>query len=209
VQYLDESRVGLYMLDVCGHGVSAALIAVSVSQFLQSKREYSALHSEISQPNAILESLNHSFPFERFESYFTIIYAIIDFNRGILSYSCAGHPPPILLPAGETIEDLPCKGPVIGLRKNQLFGQGSKKLRHGDKLVLYTDGIIECRNGEDAIFGKNRFLDTLDKHREKPVQDIADAVYSTLKSHLQSSPPEDDISMMVVEYTNRMKWEPV
>ena len=200
IQYLDSSRVGLYMLDVCGHGVSGALIAVSVSQFLQSRSQYAALHSETLQPNVILENLNRSFPFERFESYFTIIYATIDFTRGILSYSCAGHPPPILLSADGAVEELNCKGPVIGLSKNQSFDLGMQRLTHGDKLVLYTDGILECRNGKDDLFGKQRFIDALIKHREKPVQDIADAVKSALKSHLNSSPPEDDVSMMVVEY---------
>ena len=76
-----------------------------------------------------------------------------------------------------------------------------KRLKHGDKLILYTDGILECRNGKDDLFGKQRLVDSLTKHREKPVQDIADAISSALKSHLKNSPPEDDISMMVVEYT--------
>ena len=200
VQYLDYSRVGLYMLDVCGHGVSAALIAVSVSQFLQSRRQDAALHSETLQPDAILESLNRSFPFERFESYFTIVYATLDFTRGILAYSCAGHPPPVLLSATGTLEELPCKGPIIGLQNNQLFGRGFKRLEHGDKLVLYTDGITECRNGEDELFGKRRFLQVLREHHERPVQNIADAVSASLKNHLNGAPPEDDISMMVVAY---------
>ncbi|MFC1885722.1 SpoIIE family protein phosphatase [Thermodesulfobacteriota bacterium] len=201
VHYLDESRVGLYMLDVCGHGVSAALIAVSVSQFLQSKREYSVLHSETPEPKDILESLNRSFPFERFEAFFTIIYAVFDFTRGMLSYSCAGHPPPILLSADNAVYDLSCKGPVIGLNKYQSFDQNTKRLRHGDKLVLYTDGIIECRNEQEQIFGKQRFIDALYKNRGRHVQDIADAVHRALKKYLKQSPPEDDISMMVVEYT--------
>jgi len=201
IQYLDESHIGLYMLDVCGHGVSAALIAVSVSQFLHIGREYLALHPEILPPNAVLENLNQSFPFERFESYFTIIYATIDFTRGIFTYSCAGHPPPILLSASGTIEDLSCKGPVIGLRKNQSFGHAVRKLHRGDKIVLYTDGIIECRNGNDEIFGKKRFFDALEKQRDKPSQDMAGAVYSTAKSYMKGSQPDDDISIMVVEYT--------
>jgi sigma-B regulation protein RsbU (phosphoserine phosphatase) len=62
------------MLDVCGHGVPAALIAVTVSQFLQGHRDYSSPQQERIQPHTILERLNQSFPFERFDSYFSIIY---------------------------------------------------------------------------------------------------------------------------------------
>ena len=72
VRSLDDTSIGLYMLDVCGHGVPAALIAVSVSQFLQGGRDYSLMEPERVRPHTILERLNQSFPFERFESFFSI-----------------------------------------------------------------------------------------------------------------------------------------
>ena len=189
------------MLDVCGHGVPAALIAVSVSQFLQGRRDYSSLQSERVHPHTILERLNQSFPFERFESYFSIIYATIDFDRGTLSHCCAGHPPPILLPKDGPIKELKGNGPAIGLRTNPSFGHASRQLNHGDKLVLYTDGMIECRNKHDEIFGKKRFLEALKHHRDKPLQEMVDGVYSTMKDHINDFEPDDDISLIVVEYT--------
>ena len=200
-QSLDDTSIGLYMLDVCGHGVPAALIAVTVSQFLQGRRDYSSLQPERIQPHTILERLNQSFPFERFDSYFSIIYTAIDFERGVLSYSCAGHPPPIILQPDGFIEELESRGTVIGLSSNQSYQSVSRQLNCGDRLVLYTDGMIECRNRHGEYFGKKRFIETLAHHCNKPLQEMIDGVYSTMKDHLNGFKPDDDISFMVVEYT--------
>jgi len=198
---LDDTSIGLYMLDVCGHGVPAALITVSVSQFLHGRRDYSSLKPEDISPHMIVERLNQSFPFERFDSYFSIIYAAIDFEQGILSHCCAGHPPPIILQPDGPIEELDSNGPVIGLIANQAYRSASRQLNPGDRLVLYTDGIIECRNRHDEFFGKQRFFEALAHHRNKPVQEMVEDVYSTMKDHMNDFEPDDDISLMVVEYT--------
>jgi len=200
VQSLDDTSIGLYMLDVCGHGVPAALIAVTVSQFLQSRRDYSSMQPERVHPHTILDRLNQSFPFERFNSYFSIIYTAIDLEQGILSHSCAGHPPPIILQPDGLIEELHNNGPVIGLTANQSYKSISRQLNRGDRLILYTDGMIECRNKHDEIFGKKRFFEALAYHRNKPLQEMIDGVYSTMKGHINDFEPDDDISFLVVEY---------
>ena len=74
-------------------------------------------------------------------------------------------------------------------------------MRAGDKIVLFTDGIIECRNAQDEIFGKNRLRDTLQEHSHRSAQAIVDTLYSTIKGHMDGGRPEDDLSIMVVEYT--------
>ena len=201
IQFLDKNKIGLYMLDVCGHGVSASLIAVSASQFLQSSRDFLAVHSEVSSPGVVLGNLNHAFPFERFESYFSIVYATIDYQKGILTYSCAGHPPPILLSKNGPPEILNNHGPVIGLNDHETFAETKKQLKHGDKIILYTDGIMECRNSRAEIYGKHRFYETLEKFSTKPVQEMIGEVNATLKSYMKAAPPDDDISIMGIEYS--------
>ena len=200
IQFLDKNKIGLYMLDVCGHGVSASLIAVSVSQFLQSSRDFFVTQSEIFSPGVVLGNLNRAFPFERFESYFSIVYATIDYLRGTLTYSCAGHPPPILLSSDGPSEILNNHGPVIGLNDHETFAETRKQLKHGDKIILYTDGIMECRNRRDEIYGKRRFYETLEKFSAKPIAEMIGEVNATIKSYMKGSEPDDDISIMGVEY---------
>jgi sigma-B regulation protein RsbU (phosphoserine phosphatase) len=117
--YPDKDHMCFYMLDVCGHGVSAALISVAVSQCLKGRRYQSIDESGITSPKTVLNNLNQAFPFERFDSYFTIIYMVIDHVHGTLAYSCAGHQPPILIHGDRSLEVLDQHGPAIGLSHEQ------------------------------------------------------------------------------------------
>ena len=200
IHYPDKNHIDLYMLDVCGHGVPAALIAVSVSQFLQSRRSLLENESGAMLPGTVLNSLERAFPFERFDSYFTIVYMTMDFAQGLLTYSCAGHPPPILLHSNGTLEVLDRHGPVIGLGGGKPFGQEEKKLQRGDKVVLYTDGILENSNLAGETFGKHRFYEALQKHHSDPVHGMVEAVYSEVKNFGKAVELDDDISILAVEY---------
>lgn len=203
IHYPDKNHIGLYMLDVCGHGVSAALMAVAVSQFLQSRRDILRSESGVLPPEEVLNRLDRAFPFERFDSYFSIIYMTIDFMRGRLAYSSAGHPPPILIRSGETLEILDRHGPIIGLGGEKPFGQDERQLRPGDKVVIYTDGILENRNSAGEYFGKHHFYDALQKHGRKAIDDLVEGVYETVKNFGESAEPDDDVSILVLEYDDR------
>jgi len=200
IHFPDEKHIGFYMLDVCGHGVSAALIAVAVSQFLQNVRIL-ADDAGIVPPENVLNSINRAFPFERFDSYFTIIYMTIDLFDGSLTYSCAGHPPPVLLRNDRTIEVLDQHGPIIGLSRGKPFGQARMRLQMGDRVVLYTDGILETCNPSEKRYGKNRFYKILKVHKGETAPALANAIYNSVKNFGKGKKPEDDISILVIEYT--------
>lgn len=198
--YPDAKHTGFYILDVCGHGISAALISVAVSQFLSSRKGLLVNGYGITSPATVLNSLNHTFPFERFDSFFSIIYVIIDHTQSLLTYSCAGHPPPILIHRHEPLKVLDHHGPVIGLSNDKPFSQEEMGLQCGDKILLYTDGIFESRNPTDETFGKHRFYDILKKHSHQPIQDLVETIYVTLKNFRKTALPEDDISILGIEY---------
>jgi len=194
-------RLAVYMLDVCGHGVSAAMISVTVSQFLQSLGAPEGGAGAFPEPAAVLNRLNREFPFERFDSYFTIIFVDIDLYSGEMRYSCAGHPPPILLPRAGDPEVLKQHGPVIGLDEDAAFDQHRRRLRPGDRLVLYTDGLAAVANGAGELFGRQRLHAALQAARREPIARLADRVYDTVKGFGGGRRPEDDLSLMVLEYT--------
>lgn len=204
IHYPEKNKIGLYMLDVCGHGVSAALIAVAVSQFFTSKTnllgEKLGEKSTIQAPEKVLCNLNEVFPFERFDSFFTIIYMTIDNLSGLLTYSCAGHPPPVIVRMDNHIEILDKHGPVIGAEKNRIYGQAQKQLNAGDKIVLYTDGILELCNRGGEFFGKKRFRQILETHGRKTPEQLVETIYSEAKTYCDGKDIDDDISILVVEY---------
>jgi PAS domain S-box-containing protein len=198
--YAGRNHISFYMLDVCGHGVSSALISAAASQFLQTNYELSANASETVQPEAVLNSLERVFPFERFDSFFTIVYVTVDYVNGRLVYSCAGHPPPILLHADGELEVLGMHGSVIGAGDGRPFRQEENRLEHGDKIILYTDGVLDYPNPAGKIFGKQRFHKALQKHGRQPVQTLMDSVQMTIKAFAGSASSGDDLTIMAIEY---------
>ena len=185
------------MLDVCGHGVAAALISVSVSQFLQN---VPVPAGESPTPGGILEALNRAFPFERFDSYFSIVYMVIDPSAGTLSYSNAGHPPPLFIGEGGEARWLDRHGPVIGLSDDQAFTSETLRLDPADRILVYTDGVLEMESENGGFFGKER-LSAAAEGAGEDARRIVDAVYDAAKEFGKNLQPEDDLSLLAVSFT--------
>ena len=200
VHNMDERNVGLYMLDVCGHGVPAALISVAVSQFLNGADGLLGNNCELVSPDIVLNRLDHAFPFERFDSFFSIICMTLDVDQGLLTYSSAGHPPPVLVRSNGSTETLNHRGPSIGIGCEDTISQQSIELQTGDKILLYTDGLLENRNSAGVFFGKQRFYEIVNKCRNESVQKIVESVYATAKDFRAQAKPEDDVSILGLEY---------
>jgi phosphoserine phosphatase RsbU/P len=201
IRRLEQNRVGIYMLDVCGHGVPAALISVAASQFLLGGRGLLGDGRGLVSPETVLNNLDEAFPFERFDSYFSIVCMTLDLEQGILAYGNAGHPPPLLLRAGGALEPLGQRGPIIGFGSGKPFRQKEIRLNPGDKVILYTDGITDNRSRAGQAFGKDRFYQRLRLSAHRPVQELIQDVHSELQVFLTGAKPDDDISLLGLEYT--------
>jgi sigma-B regulation protein RsbU (phosphoserine phosphatase) len=212
---LDEDHWALYMLDVSGHGVEAALITVSVSQFLQpnsghlfkKKAGKSPQPHQLMTPLEVLAALDAEFPFERFNNFFTTTYMIIDTATGELRYSNAGHPHSILLRKSGKMELLQKGGPAIGMGDFHLlngqadrFEEGSAQLHPGDKLFVYTDGIVEYQNRNGELYGARRFYETLEAKRGQSINDMVEQSIKSLMNFGNNAKPQDDITLLGLEF---------
>jgi sigma-B regulation protein RsbU (phosphoserine phosphatase) len=214
---LDDAHWGIYMLDVSGHGVQAAMVTVSVSQFLQpnsghlfsTKSKDSGANNRPSTPSEVLGALDVEFPFERFNNFFTITYLIINTKTGELSYSNAGHPHSIMLRKNGKLELLQKGGPAIGISDFHLLGgqeiryqEGKLQIHPGDKLFVYTDGITEYQNSAGDLYGTNRFYKTINALQGQPVAEIVDQSIKSLMDFGNSAKPQDDITLLGLELKN-------
>ena len=203
---IDSQHLGIYMLDVSGHGVPAAMITVSVSQFLQQNVVQMAKgrqNSAIMSPAQILTALENEFPFERFNNFFTITYVVINTKTGDTVYSNAGHPYPALLRGNKSIELLNKKGPLIGVgdlnfinNRKIGFKEGRLVIQPGDKLFIYTDGIPEYQNSRKEFYGENRFYNTLKMLENESVRKIVDRCIESLMDFGNNARPKDDITLL-------------
>lgn len=205
--WLDETRLGIYVFDVSGHGVPAAMVATSVAQaldpFCGRLLKYSIdapPHYELVSPAGVLAGLDRNFPIERFDKFFTICYLILDVARGEVKYSNAALPLPLLLRADGRVETLGKGGTIIGLGEGAVFEEGTVCMRNGDRLFLYTDGIIEHFDSGGELFGSQRLVRELKKRSAgETLQATCDRVLRAVLSFGGDQRPADDITLLAIE----------
>ncbi len=203
---LDECHLGIYMVDVSGHGVPGAMVTVSVSQALQPESGYLKKsqddypHYEIVSPVEVCRALDREYPIERFDKHFTIIYAVLNAHSGRLKYCSAAHPPPVLLRADGRIELLDRIGTFIGLDGIVPFEEDEKQLADGDRLVFYTDGVVECEDEKGVFFGQERLLALLRKLQEEPLERLLDNLLAALVGFTGAAGFRDDVSLVGIEF---------
>ena len=216
---LGENQIGLYMLDVSGHGVPAALMSVAVSRALAPNPSDTCVvcrpdhppNSDqllVTPPSIVADKLNRQFPMNpRGSQYFTLIYGVLDCATGTFRYTSGGHPPNAYVPVGETPRLVRFSGgPPIGMFQadDGLFGpylQSEIQLRQGDRLYLYSDGIIEAANVEKELFGSDRLLSHLGSQPGASLQETLDALWQALSAW---GGPErglqDDVSLLALQW---------
>lgn len=201
---LPGGSVGLYLLDVSGHGVGAALLSFTLNHLLSPSREGSLLFEgmgdgqDIVSPARLAERLNRQFPMDRTRQYFTLVYGAYDGARGELRYVVAGHPSPVLLPRSGPPVPIPGRGLPIGMIEHATYQEEIVVLEPGDRLYFYTDGVLEAPDASEEEFGSARLMAELERVRGLPLREglelVVDAVRSWSDGDLR-----DDVSLLAIE----------
>ena len=207
---LDDTHYAIYMLDVSGHGVASALVTVSASQMLQPHTNTLVRHDrgkgsaeKIVSPADVVKRLDQEYPMERFDKYFTLVYLLIDTEKGLLRYCNAGHPPPILFRADGIVEKLEKGGPMVGLKGALPFEEGEIALVPGDRVVLYTDGVVEYEKSDMDFYGEDRFRAVITRSAGLHIDGFLDAAMEELTAFGEGVPPRDDITLLAFEYMGK------
>jgi sigma-B regulation protein RsbU (phosphoserine phosphatase) len=127
----------------------------------------------------------------------TFCYAIVDLHARTLSYSNAGHFPPILLRANGEVDRLTTSGMVLGIAPDGTYGTGTLELAAGDRLVLFTDGITEAMSPTVEEFGDERLINIVRAHRREPPDRLAEIVTSAV-AQWTGGAPQDDATLIVM-----------
>ncbi len=202
---LSPDIYAFYILDVCGHGVSAAMIAVSVAQALQSHSKFCIRHeigdrsTSILRPSEVLYALDKEFPLERFDCYFSLFYMLINVAEKTLTYSGGGHPPPLCYKTGGDLILLDKGGSLVGLNTEIPFDEGVVQLDRNDVCLLYTDGVTESKNINNDLYGDINLKREFAKSASKSAHTIADSIFSSVLKFSNAIPASDDISILTVK----------
>lgn len=198
---VDERRLGILIADVSGHGLPAALIASMLKGALAAQSQHAF------DPGRVLSGLNRSLC-GRFKHHFvTADYVFVDMEKKSLSYAGAGHPPLLLWrsstgSASEVLQN----GLLLGFFAEEAYSVVELPVEPGDKLVLYTDGILETRSPSKQEFGGDLFKGFLESNYNLSAETFADSLLDELSNwsgHPRGNGQEDDITLLAIDFLSQ------
>lgn len=201
---LDLHRLGprhgaAYVLDVAGHGLPAALVAVSIARALAPDAGV-AVQDTPSPPAAVFAALERDYPFDRFGLFFTIAYLLLDGAAGVVRHATAAHPAPLLLPRKGGVRMLEEGCGLLGVAPGPLF-EAETALEPGDRIVLYSDGLVEEPDANGDQFGVERVAAALDASRREPLAVALDRVVAAAAAHRAGAQASDDVTLLALEWS--------
>ena len=206
VTALSDTKVGVFICDVMGHDVRAALVTAMLRALVQD------LSATAASPGQLLSQINHNL-FSIFKEtgatmYATAFYLVADVARGEIQYASAAHPEPLQVRRRAGLVDRLAgngavgrvKGPALGLFENAQFPTHSRRMEAGDLIALYTDGLIEIDSpDQQQIFSPELLADAVRRRAQLPTNDLFNGVISEI--HQFSGQPDfnDDVCLVGME----------
>jgi phosphoserine phosphatase RsbU/P len=208
INRLDDAHWGVCVLDVCGHGVAAALLSVTVRRFLSARRDSLSLvwdripgtnHYAVAQPAKVAERLNARFPWNSTTAqFFTLFYGVLNTETFEFQYVSAGHPPALYLTAHGAADLLGGENLPIGLT-NKCYIDHKIQLDRGDRVFLYSDGITDVPNPDQKLFGLEALTQTLQDARGVELERSLDHVLEAVGGWSGGRRAIDDLTLVALE----------
>lgn len=200
--WLDPDYLAIYLLDVSGHGLGAALPSIAVLNMLRSQ---SMDGVNFYQPSHVLRALNEAFQMDhQNDKYFTIWYGVYNQVRRQLIYSSAGHPPAVLLSSsgqdGVEVRQLKTSGLPIGMLPDVRFSNQRCDIADLSTLYVFSDGIYEIMQPDGNVWGLDAFIQLLIDDREAIERFGLDYVLNQIKNLCPKDALDDDLSLLRVGF---------
>jgi sigma-B regulation protein RsbU (phosphoserine phosphatase) len=192
---LRDGKLLIWIADMAGHGLRAGLASAVLRSMFTHLRHRERITDVMDELNRVLHACVRP---EQPALYATVFLMTID-HEGRVAYGSAGHHPVLLQRAGGETEELPSLDLPIGLFEETTFQSKSVELGKEDRLLLYTDGIVEAEGDDGEPFGLDRLWGFFGKGAEDP-REITDAIYREIAARQDIDKLEDDMTLVAVEY---------
>jgi sigma-B regulation protein RsbU (phosphoserine phosphatase) len=188
----DDHRAGLLIADVSGHGVPAALIASMVKMAASSQRAHAA------HPAKLLAEMNSALCGNTQGQFVTAAYVHLDAESRELRYAAAGHPSMLLLRDG-AVTEVEENGLLLAATESAIYTEKAMPLRERDRLLLYTDGLLESKNTQGTLFGEQSLSAALKRTAALTPAEAANSIISEVQKWARSQ--DDDLTLLVCDFT--------
>jgi sigma-B regulation protein RsbU (phosphoserine phosphatase) len=197
---LGKQKFGIFICDVMGHGVRAALVVAMLRGLLVTQNTKSRSPSDFL--GGLNKGLSSILKRANVTMFATAFYGVIDLENFTMAYSCAGHPGPVLV-RSNSCEQL-CtkraeKGPALGLMAEAAYPVADTDLRDVRRLLLFTDGVLEAENKDGEQFLENRLLKIAGKDADLTLDAWLDHILETVLNFSSGHHFDDDVCLMGIE----------
>jgi len=191
---LKDNQVGVLIGDVADKGIPSAIFMARAHALIMAEADTGRNAGET------LQRVNrHITRLQKSTQFVTVLYGILDFKTYMFNYARAGHEPPLLLHPDGTVERLPHKpGMALGLWDPVTLDEYSIKLPPGSTLLLFTDGMTDCRDTQGEAFGLERIKSTLSRLTNANAQQVCDHLLGTLINYQDGSKQDDDLTLVAI-----------
>jgi len=199
--WLDDEHFALYLLDVCGHGVGAALLSVAANQTLRSE---ALPQTDFHDPEAVLNAMNRVYQMELHnDMYFTIWYGVYHAPTRVMKYASAGHPPPVLVcgprDARGEVRLLNAKGPILGMLPVTRYAAQTFVIPRQSRLFVFSDGTCEIGRPDGSMLDQAGFEEILSRPLPAGASELERLLACVREVHGEET-LEDDFSIMKLEF---------
>ena len=193
--WLDEDRLAIYLLDVCGHGVGPALLSISMMTLLRSQ----TFKTDLTDPSGVLDFLNRKFPREKHNGkHFSIWYGVYDKSKQKLIYSSGGHPPAVLI-GREGPQRLTTSGMIMGCFPDVTYRNSVRKIERGMKLYVFSDGAYEVEKPNGEVMELDEFIQILTA-TDPSAESNVERIYRQIQEINGMESLMDDVSVIEVNF---------
>lgn len=194
VRHVSEDCYAAVVADVSGKGVSSALLASLLQgAFLLASEGPAQIEEVMARINHFLNERTKG------EKYATVFYCTVQ-RDGLLRYSNAGHPKPMVVRKNLDLLTLKTTGMPLGMLSIATYEAEEIQLEPGDKIVIYSDGLSEAENPEGEFFDRKAFLPTLKANATLSSRELHDKLIAALENFTDGAILADDITLLVLEY---------
>lgn len=187
-----DGVIGVLVADASGHGVPAALVGS------MSKMAMDGLRNHMRSPHELLYGLNDALLGKTSHNFITACYAVYDPATRIYSYSLAGHPPPFLVRPGQPVQSLSGRGSILGIIADPQLQTYTIHLEEGDRVLVVTDGILECRRSTGQELDEFALRSLLAGVSACPVDEMLPRILDDLRLFVGDRGFEDDVTMVLL-----------
>lgn len=191
---LGDDKIGVLIGDVADKGVPSAIFMARAHALIIAEAD------STTTPGEVLRMVNkHITRLEKSTQFVTALYGVLHTTTGQFSYARAGHEPPLLIYEHGDVHRLPHQpGMALGLWEDIALDENSLVLPKGSLLVMFTDGMTDCRNPKGEPFGLERIKQTMAELKSLSAQHACDRLFATLMNYQNGSKQDDDVTLVAV-----------